>query len=562
MYKRILSLFVLFFVVVSNFTNVSAAADVTPPIIKNMTWSATELQVGDKLLVEIDATDIESGINFGSFDTSVYIKHKITGAYKAQQLAYDESSKKLKATFNITTDMQAGEWALYFVSLKDNAGNQKYYHQSDFSQEYKVNIISSVTDITPPSISGMTWLSNELQAGDKMLVEIDATDTESGINFGSLDTSIYIKHKITGVYKAQQLAYDESSKKLKATFNITTDMQAGEWVLYFVSLKDNAGNQKYYHQSDFSQEYKFDLKSVFQGTENLSIEKGAQFSPLNGVKAICSFEGDFTDKITFTGIVDSNAEGIYLLKYEAIGKNGDVYRDYRWVSVVSNLAYNENGEMEGTFFNKEISLNLSNLVNLNSINLTRNGNSYVLSDNSTISEEGKYILSFNSNVNQVNPMKRSLKASSAVLSESPTNIQPSNFEFMIDKTSPEVLECYPQTIDEGAQISPNKFVKVSDNNKLSYEYLTEPIWTKIGEQSVEVLVKDLAGNQVTQEAKLTIIDKCDIDRDGKISIIDLASVAQNYNVKSTQVNWNLRFDFNKDNIIDIFDLVTCSRRLN
>ena len=47
---------------------------------------------------------------------------------------------------------------------------------------------------------------------------------------------------------------------------------------------------------------------------------------------------------------------------------------------------------------------------------------------------------------------------------SATDIQPSDFEFTIDKTSPQVLEIYPQTIDEDIQISADKFIKASDNN--------------------------------------------------------------------------------------------------
>jgi len=33
-----------------------------------------------------------------------------------------------------------------------------------------------------------------------------------------------------------------------------------------------------------------------------------QFNPLDGVRAISSFEGDFTDKVTYIGAVDFNSE--------------------------------------------------------------------------------------------------------------------------------------------------------------------------------------------------------------------------------------------------------------
>jgi hypothetical protein len=57
-------------------------------------------------------------------------------------------------------------------------------------------------------------------------------------------------------------------------------------------------------------------------------------------------------------------------------------------------------------------------------------------------------------------------------------------------------------------------------------------------------------------------DICDVDRNGEINVLDIAEVARNYNVRSTQTNWNPAIDFNSDGIIDIFDLVVCSKKIN
>jgi hypothetical protein len=56
-------------------------------------------------------------------------------------------------------------------------------------------------------------------------------------------------------------------------------------------------------------------------------------------------------------------------------------------------------------------------------------------------------------------------------------------------------------------------------------------------------------------------DRCDTDMDGEVNILDLASIATNYNIVNTQTNWNPELDFNEDGIIDIFDLVICSKRM-
>jgi uncharacterized repeat protein (TIGR02543 family) len=56
-------------------------------------------------------------------------------------------------------------------------------------------------------------------------------------------------------------------------------------------------------------------------------------------------------------------------------------------------------------------------------------------------------------------------------------------------------------------------------------------------------------------------DNCDVNKDGKIDILDLALVANNYNVKSSDANWIPIQDFNMDEIIDILDLVISSKKL-
>jgi hypothetical protein len=63
------------------------------------------------------------------------------------------------------------------------------------------------------------------------------------------------------------------------------------------------------------------------------------------------------------------------------------------------------------------------------------------------------------------------------------------------------------------------------------------------------------------ELHANFVDMCDIDKSGKVDILDLALVAKNYNMKSNNISWVSSLDFNKDGIIDIFDLVLCSKRM-
>lgn len=57
------------------------------------------------------------------------------------------------------------------------------------------------------------------------------------------------------------------------------------------------------------------------------------------------------------------------------------------------------------------------------------------------------------------------------------------------------------------------------------------------------------------------VDCCDVNGDGKVNILDLASVAQRYNMKNSNNGWVPKYDINNDGIIDIFDLVPCSKKI-
>ena len=61
----------------------------------------------------------------------------------------------------------------------------------------------------------------------------------------------------------------------------------------------------------------------------------------------------------------------------------------------------------------------------------------------------------------------------------------------------------------------------------------------------------------------SIISKTyDVNDDGKIDILDIASVAQKYNSKLGTSGAYNKYDLNNDNIIDIFDLTIISRKVS
>lgn len=207
-------------------------------------------------------------------------------------------------------------------------------------------VVLAADDTTAPTIVDMKWSATELKVGDVLEIEVEAWDNESGIMNDGFYPNVSIKNAKTGVELNRNLKFDESKGKYIAKFDITSNMQSGEWRANWLVFLDNAGNRIQYNSWDFDEKYKFNLISSFIGTENKSIKKGESFNPLEGVSAINNIDGDFTNKITYAGNVDTNSEGIYLIKYQAIGDNGYTYNDYRWITVVNNVVTGEDGAEE------------------------------------------------------------------------------------------------------------------------------------------------------------------------------------------------------------------------
>lgn len=77
-------------------------------------------------------------------------------------------------------------------------------------------------------------------------------------------------------------------------------------------------------------------------------------------------------------------------------------------------------------------------------------------------------------------------------------------------------------------------------------------------------VKDMAGNLGTvsqRNAFLSGFDRLDIRKDNKIDTLDLATLAQYYNIKYGDKEYKEIVDLNKDKIIDIYDLIIISRNI-
>lgn len=180
-----------------------------------------------------------------------------------------------------------------------------------------------------------------------------------------------------------------------------------------------------------------------------------------------------------------------------------------------------------------------------SLKILKDGQECSLSNDRTLSEEGEYIVSFNSTERSISNADSS-----------------DEVKFIIDKTLPFINGIKTNSLIEDEEIEAAEFLNASDNSgQVKIEFITEPKWNQIGIQIIYLNVTDLAGNTIKKSMEINIKDKCDLDENGEVDILDLSSLALDYNKNKNESSWNSRLDINKDNIIDIFDLVICSKRI-
>ena len=77
-------------------------------------------------------------------------------------------------------------------------------------------------------------------------------------------------------------------------------------------------------------------------------------------------------------------------------------------------------------------------------------------------------------------------------------------------------------------------------------------------------IMDVNGNYIESDYEYEFTTegpRTDLDNNSEIDILDLAMLANKYNMTSKNESWNSLYDFNGDKVIDIFDLVILSREI-
>ncbi|MGZ9816188.1 hypothetical protein ACXM0N_09685 [Peribacillus simplex] len=221
MYKRSIK-FVLVFAmflafVLSNSLPILAATDITPPTVKSISLDKEVAQPGEKILIQVEAEDLESGIGENRGDA--YITFATPGSSNSSgniYLTYNPTSKKYESLYTVPINAINGTWSTSYIRFEDKVGNSFLSFPRKGDALYKTfQVINGNNDATPPTVKNISFDKEVAQPGEKILIQVEAEDLESGIGENRGDA--YITFATPGSYNSSgniYLTYNPTSKKM------------------------------------------------------------------------------------------------------------------------------------------------------------------------------------------------------------------------------------------------------------------------------------------------------------------------------------------------------------
>lgn len=314
-----------------NFSLQNSVGDGLPPSLDSIFLNNTNLTVGDQVEIIVTSTDTQSGVKSGAIE----YKSPSDNRTLRIDLKLDEQSGDLKGVYTVQPFDEAGKWNMYYVVLRDHAGNIELYYQRNIPTDHGFTIENSLGDGTPPTHGTLTFLPSAVKMGDVIRMQADITDNLSGVK----KVTAYIDSPSKDKALSLSLQLNKETQKYEAAYRITNQDELGEWQLDYIALTDVAGNIEIYYQRNMTQEVSF------QVLESLSDIDDAHINPTeNNYASILKDEAFMFRKFEKTLYVGPEAT-LYL--GEGVEVLGDIY-------VYGNLILQDDVKIHGTLTARSI----------------------------------------------------------------------------------------------------------------------------------------------------------------------------------------------------------------
>jgi hypothetical protein len=217
------------------FTVDNPNGDTELPVIKNVTITPEIATFGDEVTIEVDATDIGSGISF----VNAFFNMEYSGS-RYIPLTLDQTTKKWVGKFTVEQKDASGIWPVEIMAA-DIAGNIM------FDPSYQIEISNPNQDITGPTVESFSFDRTVAQTGETVHFKAKVSDNQSGISevYAQISQYNYSEYRT----KQVRLTYDETQDLWVGSYTIPTYFSTG---LHSVSLEavDRAGNYGRYWMDD------------------------------------------------------------------------------------------------------------------------------------------------------------------------------------------------------------------------------------------------------------------------------------------------------------------------
>lgn len=453
-------------------------AEPEKPVLNGITIQTPETSPGHAIRVNLDITDPSDALHRGY----VRFRHKLTDASITAYLRKKQSGNGWEATAAIDQNIKNGDWYVQFVNLTGNHFSVNYHPEDYPFLKYKKFIVSGgINDFNKPIFNSVELPKSSIQVGDSFDIYVDAKDLETGLE----DVSVTLQNKKTSHVISSSDLWEVIDGKYKMKINVPITQMPGQYEIKQIYLRDKVGNDAFIMNQNFPE---VTIHSIFNGTDGdvNNIITGSNFEPLQNVKAISNYEGDLTDDIKYTGTVDTQTKGVYLITYSVSSKKENyTYKDYRWLSVNDEKTLEHNVQATTAYFKSDIDVVVPEDAH---VSLKSENKNIEVNGKAKLTSEGIYTATVSS------PQAR------AVVSN---NISSNNqFNIVIDRTLPtnKLNTVTTASTSVMGQTEPFAKVIVKINNK-SFEgkaNSTGKFGVTIPKQKVNTVMtiqsKDLAGN--------------------------------------------------------------------
>ncbi|HEV2720483.1 MAG TPA: hypothetical protein VG323_10735 [Thermoanaerobaculia bacterium] len=212
------------------------STDTTPPQVSLVQFDPPSVHDGETTSVIVTAIDDMSGVR-GLSGTVTSPTGKALQGFACQRDAPE--SNRYIGRVTIPKDAEEGMWHINFLSISDNASNSLTlsYGQSPILQAAQLQVTSSNSDKTPPTVRA-AWIDRgAMRAGEKNTLFVQAQDDKSGV---SLVSGVFLSpHKQARIGVACR---GGDSDIWTCDFNVPACLDCGDWTLEQIQLQDKASN--------------------------------------------------------------------------------------------------------------------------------------------------------------------------------------------------------------------------------------------------------------------------------------------------------------------------------